>query len=360
MYFTKILRSFIITFILVCFSIILFFTVIQPFFIMEVLSITDNTELLRYYSGKERLREVNTHKTLSKKFDHISIAEDSILIYFKGLSRGFLSVKTGKQIIPAIYSHAWQYSENKAFVTNEKNQFGIINRAGQLIMPFKYQFVANVASLIEDQVYSFSNGKAIFTDAKNFGVIDSTGKELIAPVYSQIKLEPKGFYSVLKDDRWGLYDSKFLKVLNNEYGSISVLQSGILIEKDGQEILLSMDAKSIISETVYSDIFPLQFITSESESNYTSGSADESDYESYDESDAEKVFTPRLCSGFTVVRKEQGVGLLNADKKLIIQCLYSEIMAISESLFRCKLKDESYVLIDQSGQIVIPEHTDDL
>jgi hypothetical protein len=335
-------------------SIFLFYKLIHPGLIREVVRIGDNTELIRYYSGKERLRQIDRKKMLTKKFDRISFADDSMAIYFKDGYRGFLSVNTGKVITPPVYTHVWQFAENKAFVTNEKDQFGIINRQGQLIIPFKYKYIENVADLLEDQVYSFSDGRCIITDNHDFGLIDSLGKELLAPVYQNITTEPKGFYSVLKNNKWGLFDSTFSKILNNEYDNISVLVSGLLVKKDEIETLYSLDGKNIISEIVYSDCFPLQYVSSESESSYSSDdSDDESYYGSEEESDPEPAFTPRLCSGWTVVRKAQGAGLMrNADKKIIIECQYDEIMAISESLFRCRLDYESYILVDKNGQVV--------
>ena len=328
------------------------YKLIRPNLIREVIGINNHTELVRFYSGKERLRgtEAKKKKYLTAKFDRISFTDDSLAIFFKDDRRGFLSLNSGEVIIDAVYTHAWQFSENLALVTNEKNQIGIISRKGKLKIPFKYNYVPHVADFLDDPVYSFVDGICIITDNNNIGIIDSSGNEKLAPVYEKISLESNGYYSTCKNGKWGLFNSAFSKILDNEFDDVSVLKAGLLVEKDNIESLLSPDGKEVISKNIYSDCYPLQYVSSESESSHNSlESYDESDYESADRANGEKL----ICKGWTVVKKSQGAGLIrNADHILIIPCIYSDIKAISDKLFRCELDYENYILRDQNGHII--------
>jgi hypothetical protein len=332
----------------------IFLKLIHPGLIREEIRVNNHSELVRYYSGKERLRQSAPKRKifLTAKYDRISFSDsdDTMAIFFQNDLRGFLSLNTGRVVIPAIYTHAWHFSENMAVVTNDKNQIGIINRKGKLMAPFRYNYIPHATDHLDGNVFSFSDGKCLITDNNNTGLIDSLGNEKLAPVYQNIIFEPKGYYSTLKNDKWGLFDSTYSNILDNEYDNITVLEAGLQVEKDNSKYLASFDGKEIISENIFSDCYPLQYISSGSESSYKD---DESEYESDYESDNEPDSAPRLCNGWTVIRKDEGTGLMrNADNKLIINCQYLEIMAISEKLFRCKLDDELFIIRDNNGKVV--------
>ena len=319
-----------------------FYKFIHPQFIREVVRLNENKELVRYFSGKERLRwsKEKGKKNLSAKYDRISIPEsdDTLAIFFQNGLRGFISLRSGKVVIAAKFTHAYHFSENLAVVSNLENKLGVIDRKGEIKVPFKYSFIQHFTDYGDDPLYSFSNGLCIITDNDNFGLIDSSGIEKLAPVYEKIKIETTGYYTTLLDNKWGLFDNSFSSILGNEYQSISVLESGIIVSKDGLDYLLSFDGKQKKGNSICSNAFPLQYVSSESE-DYTSSEDSYSDAKS--------------CPGWTVIKKENGVGLMrNSDRKLIINCQYSAIKALSDNLFRCKLDDESYVIYDQNGNIV--------
>jgi hypothetical protein len=289
---------------------LVFFKLIHPGLKREIVRINANIELVRYYSGQERLRAADKKgKFHTKKYDRIYISEDSMAVFSQNDYRGFLSLNTGTVVIPAVYTHAFQFSEELAVVTNERNQIGIIDRKGKLIVPFNYTYIPYVADKLADQVYCFSDGKCIITDNNFFGMVDTSGNEILPPVYQ----------------------------------SISVLEAGLLVVKGKNKYLMSGNGKKIISDNVFNDVYQLKYLSSYSETGY-----------SYDESEGESDSSERLCNGLTVIVTERGAGLIrNSDHLQIIPCIYDEIKAISEQLFRCQL-DDSYVICDQTGKIVSP------
>jgi hypothetical protein len=307
-----------------------------------------NTELVRFYSGKECLRLTSAKKRqfLTFKYDKIAFDNDSMAIFFKDNHRGYLSLNTGREVIAPIYTHAWQFSENLALVTNEKNKIGVIDRNGKLKIAFKYNYNQNHFFYQESPLYSFFDGICFITDNDRIGIIDSMGTEKLEPVYEDIFIESNGYVSTLKNGKWGIFDSVFLKLLECEFDNITVLESGLLLDKDGQEYLMSLDGKESISSKIYSDCYPLQYVSSDSEfSDFNS----ESELDSYADAEVEE----RLCPGWTVVENRLGAGLLrNSDCKLIIPCLYLEIRAISDKLFRCELDYDKFIIRDQNGKFV--------
>jgi hypothetical protein len=307
-----------------------------------------NTELVRFYSGKECLRLTSAKKRqfLTIKYDKIAFDNDSLAIFFIDNHRGYLSLSTGREVIAPIYTHAWQFSENLALVTNEKNKIGVIDRNGKLKIAFKYNYNQNHFFYQESPLYSFTNGICFITNNYRIGIIDSMGTEKLEPVYEDIFIESNGYISTLKNGKWGIFDSMFLKLLECDFDNITVLESGLLIEKDGQEYLMSVDGKEKISSNIYSDCYPLHYVSSGSDSSYSDS---ESELDSYSDPGVEE----RLCPGWTVVENDMGAGLIrNSDRKLVIPCLYLEIRAISDKLFRCELDDDKFLIRDQNGKIV--------
>jgi hypothetical protein len=354
---SKIISRFLLFGFIAILTLVIFLKFIHPLLIRQVVWVNHHSELVRYYSGKERLRDSGNKHNHTDKFDRISISdtEDSLGIFFDHTFRGYLSLNSGRVVIPGIYTHAWHFSsDGLAVVTNDKNQIGIINRNGKLIVPFKYNYIPHIADFIEEPVYSFSDGLCIITDDNNFGIIDSTGVEKLPPLFKNISIKSKGYYSTLKNGKWGIVDSTFTRILDNEFDNITVLETGLLVKQDNLEYLISFDGKTIISKSIYEDFSPLQYVSSESESSYSPvKSANQSYYESEDDSDNESDFVPRLCKGWTIIRKDEGTGLLrNADQVIIIPCVYVEIKAISNKLFRCKLAYGKYILRDTNGKIV--------
>jgi hypothetical protein len=171
-------------------------------------------------------------------------------------------------------------------------------------------------------------------------LINSNGAELLAPIYQDISEEAKEYYATKSNDKWGLYDSAFVKILDHKFSSVSIEEDGISIEQDGAYSILSFDGKSVITDMVFSECTPLTFLTIPESENQEAA-------------ELENIIN-RICKGWTIVFNENGAGLMrDSDQRLVIPCRYSEIKAISENIFRCELQNASgYIFIDRLGQIV--------
>jgi hypothetical protein len=144
-------------------------------------------------------------------------AQPSYFIYDKvyDFSEGMAAVKvgdkigyidvTGKMVIPAIYED-YMLLDNKFYrgitITRKNNLFGLINKKGEPLTGFKYQYIRN-----------FKNGLAkVITEQGKVGYINVAGKEVIPPVYEIIvKIGEEecnyGLVPVRKNGKIGYVDS---------------------------------------------------------------------------------------------------------------------------------------------------------
>jgi hypothetical protein len=92
-------------------------------------------------------------------------------------------------------------TDNVFIVAKAKNKgdlmlgkMGLVNANGQIIIPPKY-----------DLIYCIPGGFAKIKEGEFWGLIDSTGKELIPPIYQEIRNpKPGGFAGFKKDGLWGI------------------------------------------------------------------------------------------------------------------------------------------------------------
>lgn len=108
--------------------------------------------------------------------DDISWIFDPIVIYKLNGKRGYYNVSTCRFITDAEFNRAWQFSEGLAAVVKYNkeefvSQVGFINEAGEIVIPFQYEYVAG-------HDYIFRDGVAFIPDRWGSGgeIIDKRGE----------------------------------------------------------------------------------------------------------------------------------------------------------------------------------------
>lgn len=225
---------------------------------------------------------------------------------------GFIN-KDGEYVIFPKYKKATSFKEGIAFVMDERNRIFAINKSGKLmyelegidrinsfsegratitrgiksgvidmegviivpfiynmIYPFKdgyalvskfigdglmYNFIDVNGNVLSDRWFqranSFNEGYAkVSFNGKEYGMIDTTGKVILEPIYSDLLDYSNGLIGVRFGDRYGYISIDGDIIINPMYERVSNIKMGraVAVLPDGEEVIV--DAKGKILETV--------------------------------------------------------------------------------------------------------------
>jgi hypothetical protein len=288
-----------------------------------------NCELISYYDGQVKLYNQNTQKETTPKLDWIASVgnSDTLTVFCKNGKRGFINLVTGKIIIHGQFDRAWIFSEGLAAILIN-NKLGFINTAGKMVIPFKFTYNPNSNEKID---FLFKGGCCTATGENGkYGLIDKNGNWMLLPEYDYIVNPVKGYRVVRKNDYYGVVDSTQHLVVPLLYKWVKVTGKGFIMVKDNVQYLASFDGVNVIQPFVYDQL---------DEMHYTSKQVTE------DGSDIS------IRSDYTAFEMHGLWGVMDNKGKVIIPAGYSEINAIANDLFSCKLNDY-WITIDSKGNIV--------
>ncbi len=173
------------------------------------------------------------------EYDYISEFSEGLAVVEKTKKFGLVDIN-GKMVIPVMYEKIY-HSENSGWPKPVKinGKAGAINRKNQLVIPATYRFMD-----------CFYNGLALVSDpkAETYGIIDSTGKQIIPfGIYQVLSAEfNNGLALAKKNDRWGYINKAgkevipfiYLDALPFENGRAEVTKGydQIYINTKGEEV----------------------------------------------------------------------------------------------------------------------------
>ncbi len=131
---------------------------------------------------------------------------------FTGVKRGgkwgYINIK-GEEIVPLKYAQAYPFSNGLGRIRNsdslcEDCMWALINKKGKILTPFKYDEIRNPSEGYAVVCVGLAAKKPLY------GIIDSTGKEIVAPMYKNIGNYKNGFCSVqaINENKWGYLNKK--------------------------------------------------------------------------------------------------------------------------------------------------------
>ena len=124
--------------------------------------------------------------------------------------------KNGKIVIAQNFGFALRFSGNYAIVQDKNSKYGVIDKTGNLVIPFEYEDLSNLS---EDFVIYKKNGKYGFIDIKNNkksqAVFEKTGKF------------KEGVLAVQKRGKWGFINKKGKMIIAPKYLSVSDFNEGL-------------------------------------------------------------------------------------------------------------------------------------
>ena len=190
---------------------------------------------------------------------------------------GYMDLK-GKWIIAAVYEYAPRFEKGFA-VPKLNGKYGCINKQGKVTIPFDYDFAyptltktplvklqkkgENYTSIIGmgnpltgkilapvkyETIYDFYDGMAQIKLNGKYGFIDSTGKEIVPPIYTYTPIYfSEGLAYVQQDKKYGFVDRTGKIIVpptydfaaNFQEGLASVKQNGLagFIDKKGTVVI---------------------------------------------------------------------------------------------------------------------------
>ena len=152
-------------------------------------TLNDSLRLDENYPNRDFVRIYNTHtkRYVSPKMRWVSrgVSEGDSLTVFCDMNgkRGYINLHTGKMVIEGRYSHAWNFSEGLAAVYRD-NKIGFINPAGEEVIPCQYPTSTHAINRLG---YAFHDGYCVVTNSKNeCGLINQQGELVVDTIYDCI------------------------------------------------------------------------------------------------------------------------------------------------------------------------------
>ena len=265
--------------------------------------------------------------------------------------------KTGKEILPPTYNYIGSFNDGIALahnVVNNVKQWCILNRQGQVVARLNGNIL--IDNFNEGMITLMSGS---FPNAK-YGLIDKTGKQIVAPTYDYIGRFLNGLAPAAINKKWGYIDKTGAVVIPLKYDSASELYGnyGIVdlngksgaIDRYGREIVpIKYDAAVYAEEDMFKVL-----------SNGLWGVVNKYGVE---------VISPKytairdFSNGVVPVTKDSNLqfakwGLVDNTGKEITDFTYDYISSAFNGLFVVRTGAEFsglYGYIDGTGKIVIPQ-----
>ena len=162
------------------------------------------------YPDKDYVRIYNTKRKcyVSPKMRWFSqgVSEGDSLTVFCDMNgkRGYINLHTGKMVIDGRYDHAWNFSEGLAAVCRDK-KIGFINTAGEEVIPCQFPTTKHAITRLG---YAFHDGYCGITNSKNeCGLINQTGELVVDTIYDCIWAPSSCGVRIFQDEgKYGIMD----------------------------------------------------------------------------------------------------------------------------------------------------------
>ncbi len=294
-------------------------------------------------------------------------------------------LEDGTEIVPPRYKFVDEFHNGFCIVLADYDQYGLINRRGEEVLPCIFKEIAYPSEGIirarKDQLYGyydttgreiiapqwrsaggFVSGMAVVgvqTDSNitEYGYIDTHGRWVLSPRYEYAYPFVEGRAVVQQYERFGLIDSTGKEIIPIKYLVMSSPNEGRVFARDPQTMLIAMfdlDGRRI-TDFRYDDILSfgdgLYAVLRNGNQYYLNANGKER-YGTWE-------LAGRFIEGFATVKRNGKYGILNRKGKLILPCEYDySNRAPEEYVFHDGLalveKDGKFGFVDTKGTLVIP------
>ena len=297
--------------------------------------LSENVTLRSFSDNKWRVYNKQTGEYTTEKINWVSEAPetDSLAVYALPGKRGYININSGHIIIDAEandYRKAWVFSDGLAAVMKD-GKIGFINDQNDVVIPFQFDYTDKCR--MYDFGYVFHNGYCAMTDADgNLGLIDKNGNWVVEPEYDEIWAPHKSGYRVIvKDSKHGILDSTGAIIYPAEYGYISIIPDGFVLNKGGKKWQVDFDGNTV-QPFMFDNTYYLKYPIGYNEcGDIEYAFADFAKYE--------------VMSCYGVMNRITG--------EPITPAIYSGINMLSKDLFEVqKTESSDWLLMDTNGNII--------
>lgn len=270
-----------------------------------------------------------------KRINLVMYSEGCYCIY-DGSYYGFMT-EEGEEITPYIYEQAAPFSEGLACVFLD-GKYGFIGKNGETELPFIYDqassfteglayfrigddygFMDHEGNVVLrpdcDSVSSFQEGRAYFSIDGLYGYLDKTGRIIVEPIYEDAGYFRDGLAMVMRNGCYGVMGIEGEEVLSPEYDDIDIEDGFIIAEKDGLKYCFDREGRQCLKE-------------------------------GWD--------SIGVCEGVFRVWRNEKIGLIDSDGKVLLEPNYDSLVPIPEKELVIAENDGLYGVIDYAGKEKVP------
>ncbi|PHS04288.1 MAG: hypothetical protein COA88_13795 [Kordia sp.] len=242
---------------------------------------------------------------IQPKFKKAHSFSGDYAIAFEGKKVGFINRK-GEWVVKPTFDKVKNFDSGIAVVLKSKRWF-YINTKGEEVF----------ADVITDKIYDFKNGVAFIKQNDLIGLIDATGKVVIAPKFLKIKKFVNGYAKVKENEKWGLIDTKGQYFVKPIYNAISNVYGGNITAKIGETHGL----------VIFGEFKAME--------------------------GTQKIWDFSRNDKITYAKRNDKVGFINSRGNWIVEPTYDKVRSFRNGLAPvCKAKKWGY--INEVGEVVIP------
>jgi len=297
----------------------------------EVLYRNDRIEMVGRYKQWHKqytwMRDAETGKTMIKRFrwfGNSSNPNDSIVVICDwNNERGYINLNTGERIIPAQYSHAWNFSEGLGAVVRN-GRLGFVNMQGEEVIPCQFEVGEHS---IHHLGFAFHDSLCVMTNERNqCGIINREGKWVVAPQYDCIwNANNNGLRIYQNDGLYGLMNQQGNIIQTAQYDGLCDYEDFFEVEKDGVRYTMGYDLQ-VIQPFVCDHLEEISYSTDD-------GYYITSNYMKY-----------------YIGAKE---GVIDQKGQVVIPAKYDIVSMINSNLFKANLHNTNlWILLDSNGKVV--------
>ena len=298
--------------------------------------------------GKGYIYNVRTGEKCLKHVKWIAkpTGKDSLICFSNGKKRGYFSKNTGKVIIEPKYNHAWIFSDGLASV-DEGGYIKFIDGTGKVVIDKQMPYIPNMEG------YVFHGGYCVVetSDGNLCGLMDTTGKMVLPPVYTSI-IPTNDFklWRVKKGEEMAVVDQELNPIIPLTKCTIYGIDEGTIDITMPDHTMRKYDLQgTLINDFYISSLRTLEY--EKDEIHYTTKTY-ESDGEEYAEPTTE-YYHPKATARLRAYTAGDGYeGLMTADGHIVTMPLYSNIEAIGYDLYLCEVSNGDKVIVNGKGNLV--------
>ncbi len=257
------------------------------------------------------------------------------------------------------------YSSPTIFIAKNNKGYGLVDTQGNILLDFIYEDISTLESCIDaivDDVtllhgmFCVKREKIELNSSENkmsvpyrylkYGLVDSSGRELIPPVYEKLEL--------LTDGLWKMNEGELYGVINASKTIIIPALFTELSYSDGF-IFTTLNEKKGVYNTKGSVVLPNTYTNIDLKSGYFFVTSDQ--YDGIFSSSGEQLIPLEynifgFSDGLFFVQNKSKYGFLNEKGLPITNEMYDDAHEFNDGLALVK-KENSYLFIDTTGRVVL-------